>query len=100
MEISESLLLPIGQVPILLFLIYKICLSILFDHIHTFILQELINYLCNFLKWTHQTLPLNTVVYKLQGVKNRDGNVSLTFFDAKFDVTVFDVKVVSTLIIR
>ena len=29
-----------------------------FNHIHC----TTINYLCNFLKWTHHTLPLNTVV--------------------------------------
>ena len=32
----------------------------------------LINYLCNILKWTHQTLPLNTGC-KLQEVKNSQG---------------------------
>ena len=27
------------------------------------------NYLCNFLKWAHQTLPLNTVVKASMGEK-------------------------------
>ena len=36
--------------------------SKLFDHIHTSTQQVLINYLRNFLNWTHHTLTLNTVV--------------------------------------
>ena len=48
--------------------------------IYTSILQALITYLCNFLKWgggaQNHAIPLKPVWYKLQGMKNIHGNVS------------------------